>query len=211
MNDDNAGGLATLNDLGGIIEGSHSSVSLRWAGRPASAAFVLDNLSARIVNCYATGDSELGLVGLNEGSIESSFATGVATGLGEVGGLVAENDGSIRNSYALGEVKKGRIAMGGLVGQLYGGTVSSSYSIGHVSGGKPAHNGGLIGVAVAGQTENSYWDRDTSGERRSAGGKPLSDARLKAELPAGFDPKVWAQNPSINNGYPYLLANPPPQ
>ena len=30
-------------------------------------------------------------------------------------------------------------------------------------------------------------------------------------LPAGFDPAIWGQNASINNGYPYLLANPPPQ
>jgi hypothetical protein len=29
-------------------------------------------------------------------------------------------------------------------------------------------------------------------------------------LPPGFDPKIWAQSSNINNGYPYLLANPPP-
>ena len=37
----------------------------------------------------------------------------------------------------------------------------------------------------------------------------LSDAQMKAALPAGFSPSVWGLNPSINNGYPYLLANPP--
>jgi hypothetical protein len=40
--------------------------------------------------------------------------------------------------------------------------------------------------------------------------KGLSDSQLH-QLPKGFDPKVWAVNPNINNGYPYLLANPPPQ
>jgi len=39
----------------------------------------------------------------------------------------------------------------------------------------------------------------------------LTDAQLKSGLPTGFDPSVWAQSPSINNGYPYLIANPPPQ
>jgi len=37
----------------------------------------------------------------------------------------------------------------------------------------------------------------------------LTDAQLKAQLPDGFDPKIWGQSPTINNGYPYLLANPP--
>jgi len=39
----------------------------------------------------------------------------------------------------------------------------------------------------------------------------LSDEQLKAALPPGFDPAIWGQSASINNGYPYLLANPPPQ
>jgi len=29
-------------------------------------------------------------------------------------------------------------------------------------------------------------------------------------LPKGLDKKIWAQNPTINNGLPYLIANPPP-
>jgi hypothetical protein len=29
----------------------------------------------------------------------------------------------------------------------------------------------------------------------------LSDAQLKSALPAGFDPAVRGQNPSIDNGY----------
>src|SRR5262249_30038094 len=33
---------------------------------------------------------------------------------------------------------------------------------------------------------------------------------MKAGLPTGFDPTVWGSNPSINDGYPWLLANPPP-
>ena len=39
----------------------------------------------------------------------------------------------------------------------------------------------------------------------------LTDAQLKSGLPAGFDPAVWGQSAGINNGYPYLLSNPPPQ
>jgi hypothetical protein len=28
-------------------------------------------------------------------------------------------------------------------------------------------------------------------------------------LPAGFDRTVWGRKRSINNGYPYLIDNPP--
>jgi hypothetical protein len=37
----------------------------------------------------------------------------------------------------------------------------------------------------------------------------VTDAQLKSGLPEGFDPKIWGSDPKINNGYPYLLANPP--
>jgi hypothetical protein len=66
-----------------------------------------------------------------------------------------------------------------------------------------------------------YWDLDTSGisdPGQGAGNKSndpgitgLTDPQLKNALPAGFDPKIWGQEAAINNGYPYLLANPPPK
>jgi hypothetical protein len=37
----------------------------------------------------------------------------------------------------------------------------------------------------------------------------LTTQQLQSALPTGFDPKIWASNPNINNGYPYLRANPP--
>ena len=83
--------------------------------------------------------------------------------------------------------------------------------------------GGSIGeddVAGSG-IGNDYWDLDTSGvsnPHQGAGNVAddpgitgLTDAQLKSGLPAGFDPKIWAINPKINNGYPYLIANPPPK
>jgi hypothetical protein len=87
-----------------------------------------------------------------------------------------------------------------------------------VSGGEA---GGLLGKdrAKAGKISNTYWDFDTSGindPSRGAGDPEndpgitgLSDAQLKSGLPEGFDPKSWGQSVSTNNGYPYLLDNPP--
>jgi len=37
------------------------------------------------------------------------------------------------------------------------------------------------------------------------------DGPSKSGLPAGFSPTLRGQSPDINDGYPYLLANPPPK
>ncbi|HEY6578573.1 MAG TPA: hypothetical protein VIY09_04570 [Rhizomicrobium sp.] len=37
----------------------------------------------------------------------------------------------------------------------------------------------------------------------------LTTTQLQSGLPQGFDPTVWAENPKINGGLPYLIANPP--
>jgi len=36
-----------------------------------------------------------------------------------------------------------------------------------------------------------------------------SAQHLQSGLLSGFDPSVWAQDPTINKGRPFLIANPP--
>jgi len=169
-----------------------------------------------------------GLVGVMSGTVVSSFATGAVTGGHDaiVGGLSGEDNpladvSTIENSYSTGSVQAGAAAcVGGLAGR--GGSIEASYSVGSVSGSADGKTGGLLGVDdSSGSKVQDYWDLDTSGisdPSQGAGNIPndpgitgLTDAQLKSGLPAGFDPAVWGQSPSINNGYPYLLANPPPQ
>lgn len=74
--------------------------------------------------------------------------------------------------------------------------------------------GAFIGRVKGGTIDDGYFDADTSGLRHPCGTacrdvEGLSDAELKSGLPAGFDPAVWGSSASVNNGYPYLLANPP--
>jgi hypothetical protein len=67
--------------------------------------------------------------------------------------------------------------------------------------------------------DDLYWDTTTSGitnPDQGAGNvdddpglSALTTQQLQAGLPAGFDPAIWAENPKINNGLPYLMANPP--
>jgi hypothetical protein len=78
--------------------------------------------------------------------------------------------------------------------------------------------GGYVGyVSDSSGFTNCYWDTSTSGTNQGSGDGGdegvlgLTTAQFQSGLPAGFDPTIWAENPSINNGFPYLINNPPPQ
>ena len=99
--------------------------------------------------------------------------------------------------------------VGGLVG-YNGGAIDESYSIGAVTG-SGSDVGGLVGFNAGGAAViAAYWDTQTSGQSTSAGGKGRTTAQLQDGLPNGFDPTIWGEDVSINDGLPYLLALPPP-
>jgi hypothetical protein len=52
-----------------------------------------------------------------------------------------------------------------------------------------------------GTVTNSYWDRQTTGQEKSAGGTALDTAVLAGGLPAGFDTTVWS-----HGSYPQLVS-----
>jgi hypothetical protein len=169
------------------------------------------NAAGRIEGAYAGG-----LLGMADfGSISSSWSSVKMIG-NIAGGLVAWADGgfTLSDSYASGSVASG----GGLIGKVVGGnganTVQRAFAHGVVRG------GGTTGSDDgSGAYANVYWDKDKTQYRSLSKGvsnipnEPgvtgLSDTQLRSGLPAGFDPAVWGQNASFNNGYPYLLANPP--
>jgi hypothetical protein len=196
---------------------SDSSVSAVVSGDQAGGIAGVDYVSS-IVRCAVTGRVTGGTAG---GLVGAGFAW-ITTGnwssalvIGAVaGGLVGWADGAgltFADNYATGAVSSG----GGLVGKSSDHfTIVRSYARGVV------HGGGVTGSDDAtGVYTNVYWDMDTTRVRNPGRGvynipnEPgitgLTDAQLKSGLPAGFDPAVWAENPAINNGYPYLIANPP--
>jgi hypothetical protein len=188
-----------------------------------------------IIDSYATGsvrggkDNRVGgLVGLDVGGmIESSFATSVVSDEGGyAGGLVAVGEyGSAKNCYATGTVtmRDGgdlRAYAGGFAGIAYygetDGFVINSYATGAVKG--TAVAGGFAGESgTPSGASDDYWDITTSGTDvgvrvgDSGGITGLTTAQLQSGLPAGFDSTIWVQNPKINHGFPYLIANPPPK
>jgi surface antigen len=224
----NGGGTITNGHATGTVTGGVNSSSM--------GGLVGDNDSAVIRNSYAIGNvsggngsSSLGgLAGLNNGywggdQITSSYAAGnVSGGNGStyVGGLVGANIwlGTITNSYATGGATGGN-NVGGLVGwNGYTSTsipasISTSYATGFVTG-PSGSTGGLVGFNNSGSITFSYWDVQTTGTALGLGGSNggtwqgvgLTTAQLKTGLPSGFDPTIWASNPSINSGYPNLLG-----
>jgi hypothetical protein len=207
-----AAGLVGGNDPTGTIVSSSADVRLVAT---FSGGLVSWN-SGTVSLSHAGGDAEGesgGLVWANEGLISQSYATGTAT----VGGLVDINEGDgtysgvIENSYSTATVTGG--VSGGFVGNNAqdSGSISDSYSSGTVAVG----DGGFA-CEIGGEVSDDYWDTTTSGTTYGeceniniANVSGLTGAQLQSGLPAGFDPTVWAENPSINNGLPYLIANPP--
>jgi len=112
-----------------------------------------------------TREDAAGLVGTNQGTIESCSVTGKVRGgrLGTIGGLVSDNFGSIGLASSSASVSQGKTAgdsaLGGLVGLNDGGSVSNSFATGPVSGGNGiGYFGGLAGenYDASSAISNSY-------------------------------------------------------
>lgn len=205
-----------------------SSVNVVVSGSPGSIAggIVGFQYYGVILRCAVAGRIEggasyagglAGSVQGNLGTIAGNWSSARVSG-NFAGGLVGYANGpfTLADNYVSGGVFSG----GGLIGKtvgLGGGSgpsVLRSYARGKVDGGGVTGNDDGTGVYT-----NVYWDLDTTHVRNPANGvlnhpnypgvTGLSDTQMKAALPAGFSPSVWGLNPSINDGYPYLLANPP--
>jgi hypothetical protein len=173
-----------------------------------------------------TGDGGLGgLAADNYGSIDQSFATGRIIGLlppqdARAGGLVGNDIGLIQDSYATGDVREQGVFTGGLsafINEEYGGKIATSYATGALLAHRRPTGGGFLGEVYeyTDTIADCYWDTTTSGTTTgiasgsSTGITGLTSAQLQSALPTGFDPAIWTESPGVNNGFPYLIANPP--
>jgi hypothetical protein len=215
-----AGALAGSN--AGLIVNSSSSGTIE----SSIAGGLVQNNKGTVTGASSSakvkGRSAGGLIGENYGTVEESFATGRVSGSGDAGGLVGYSDGPILNSYATGGTYGSLGSVGGLVGTIDEkphGSINTSYATGVVQQKEGEFAGGFLGVDEndAGTIANCYWDTTTSGTTQGdgdgseAGITGLTTQQLQSGLPTGFDSTIWAENPKINNGFPYLIANPPPK
>ena len=225
------GGGTIINSYAtGNVTGGNSAGAIGGLIGDNNSAIIRNSYATGNVTGGTNSSGLGGLAGGNNGYwggdlITASYATGTViggTGSSYVGGLVGVNlwTSIITDSYSTGNVTGGT-GIGGLVGwngytainQFVGSTIETSYATGLVSG--ITDVGGLVGHDNSGTVINSYWNTQTSGMSSALGvhtgssttfqATGLNTAQLKSGVPFGFDPSVWAINPSVNSGYPYLL------
>lgn len=210
-----------LSNVGGLIGASISSSTIADSyatgnvmGTDAQVGGLIGyNQDSTITNSYASGsvtgtNSVGGLVGINSFSsstITNSYATGSVIGSHNVGGLIGYNNSSaITYSYATGSVS-GTNSVGGLIGyNLSSSTITYSYATGSVTGSN--NIGGLVGYHTSSTVANSYYDTQTTGRNDTGKGVGLTADAVKAQASyTAWDfSTIWAIDPSVNNGYPYL-------
>jgi len=219
------GGLLGLNEghlfgdriLQGVVHATSAGEVGGLAGvNDGTIASSSVNATTSIGNTYVGG-----IVGDNEGSIITSYATGSVQGDRHLcgGGLVSFNTGTITNSYATASISDSQgdrqaVPSAGGFACKNEGSIDDSYSTGSVVIENDPSVGGFA-CSSGSSVTNDYWDTTTSGTSSGTcygnvnGVAALTDQQLRSNLPGGFDPTIWAQNPNINGGYPYLIANPP--
>jgi hypothetical protein len=223
---------------GKIVErpqGNGSNITMYLGGLAGlSTGTILDSQSSADLSVSAGGEQfgayAGGLVGiisngeLQPATVESSFATGAITVAGSTiqvvaGGLIGANGstGPLVNCYASGAVSVPASGDAGGFAGVSSGPMTTSYSTGAPSGG--ATPGGFVGLDKGSTLFGNIWDTTTSGITNPAQGAgniandpgitAMTTIELQAGLPPGFDSTIWAENRSINNGLPYLIANRP--
>ncbi len=174
--------------VGGLVGWNEGIVSYSRANGNLSGRLVVGGLvgcnRGTVSKSYSSGgvsgEGEVGgLVGLNRlGTVSKSFSSSSVTGERLVGGLVGlDAQGSVVDSYSTGSVAGSR-RVGGLVGEIEGGTLKNSYSTGSVTGDEDV--GGLVGYVDLATVSDSFWDMETSGRTKSAGGTGKTTAQMKS-------------------------------
>ncbi len=190
-----AGGSVTASSgYTGMLVGSLNGGSMTYSS------------SSGAVTALDTAGNAGGLVGQTTGTtvLDNVFSTANVRGNRNLGGLVGTSRGAISNAYAMGSVtgvasgSTPAQSIGALAGIQSGGSITSSFATGYVSGAND--RGGLVGSNPSNVT-NSYWDKETTGVPSDAGGTAKTTADLQGALPTGFDSAIWGIGENL---YPYL-------
>jgi len=117
-----------------------------------------------------SGENNVGLFAVLAGTVNQLGLAHIdVTGSSQVGGLAGEiNGGTITRSYVTGKITSTGERAGGLVGSISSGTVTESYSAAAVAGNNAA--GGLVGYGENDDVIRSFWDTAISGQAASGGG-----------------------------------------
>jgi hypothetical protein len=218
----------------GLINNSYSEVNV--SGGTNVGGFVAQNLATGEISlsqAYSDvngSDRVGGFVGFNAkgGVINSCFSQGnvifILPSQSKGGGFVGENGGQIENCYSRGNIIRSKgtnTYFAGFCGysQSYS-TVFKSYSTGNVkyTNGTNPIDKGFFAYGTPDDSRNNFWDKNSSQQEYSYGdylgwvaGKTTSQMKTQGTFTSWDFSTVWAIDSSgnINNGYPYLINNPP--
>ncbi|RXR08808.1 GLUG motif-containing protein [Pseudoxanthomonas composti] len=188
----------TGNNIGGLIGNAIQSTlqNVHATGNVTATTSSAGGLvgmagAGTIQNAYASGNvsgtrSVGGLVGRSSAAIDTAYATGAVNGTSsEIGGLIGTMDhGSVTSTHATGTVSGGRF-VGGLVGYSNTGSVGASYATGNVAG--TDYLGGLVGYNESGSIGNAYATGNVSGGMYVAGLAGYNDEGTIANTYASGD------------------------
>jgi hypothetical protein len=213
----------------GSFDGNGNVISNLFINRPETGEVGLFGYAKEAVirNTWFMGVDVTGkdctgsLVGINNGEVTGSYATGNVKGKTDVGGLVGQNfyNGSIFGCYTDITVNGVGNHTGDLVGSNLGGDITESYAVGNVTGNKMVGGlvgyndgditnsyaagsvagdgsiGGLVGEKNRGNVTGSYYDSYTTGQSDSGKGDPKTTAEMQQQTTfAGWDftePGTW--------------------
>ena len=157
-------------------------------------------------------------MGRGVGKISNCFSSASISGNQRVGGFIGDlMNGDVSNSYSLGDVTRldsSYTTFGGFLGYSTSSQlILNNYSVGkivYLTGQSPTNNGFSSFNLTNGV--NNFWDINTSQQTTSpagAIGKTTSQMKTQGTFTDWDFTNIWAINPTINNGYPYLRDNPP--
>lgn len=196
-----------------IVIGDHYVGGL--AGHQFSSLVTLCNSRGSVIGSSFVS----GLIGRSiESTISKSRTSAKVTGDNWVGGIAGfQFMSAVIDCYSVGRITGRDIFVGGLIGRSTNSTTLNSFSAGSV-GGTAFDIGGLTGKDDFGEISRCYWDIETCGLDYSAGGEGRTTEDMTfpyaADIYVDWDfTEIWRADSDylMNNGYPYLICNPPQQ
>lgn len=214
-------GTITTSYASGTVTGTGSNIGGLVGFNDAFGSTITASTSSATVNGVTNVG---GIAGYNNGTISTSYNTGLVTGTSNfVGGVVGLNDtsGTISDSYNLGQTAGGPTFSGGIAGGNNG-SITRVFNAGWVD--NNAFGGGSLIGTNSGSITNSFYDTNVSFKAAIANDNGGSSANITGGVlgPSGpgvdlsqsstFTPApynwdfstVWNINPG--QSYPYLRA-----
>jgi len=216
------GGLIGRIDENSVITSCQSSVKVagdHYAGGLAGHQFDSVVTLSHTMGSVTGSTYISGLIGRSiDSTISKSWSSSTVTGDTWVGGIAGYQFMSVvTDCYSIGRVTGRDTFVGGLIGRSANSAILNSFSTGYVSG-TQLDIGGLTGKHEYGEVSNCYWNIETSGLNYSAVGEGRTTEDMTFPYAANtymeWDfTEIWRTDPDhlMNDGYPYLVYNPPPQ